>query len=168
MRGTQRELGHRLWGPVGSPVGRHAAGWRGAPFDDTGFRSTLRRHPRTLGRTAAWRKSCGPAVGRGGDGLGRSQVGFLPAQEGAQGGWRLDRAVQGAGCPPSAQHVGIVNAVAASSADATRVMTLSPVLARPGASPRSGRSYTSWGRPMRRAKVGVGAALHWPPGGDQR
>ena len=79
----------------------------------------------------------GQLVGRGGDGLGRSQVGFLPAQEGAQGGWRLDRAAQGVGCSPSAQHVGIVNAVAASSADATRVMTLSPVLARPGASPRS-------------------------------
>ena len=56
MRGAQLELGHRIWAPVGSPAGRHAAWWRGAPFDDTGFRSTLRRHPRTLGRTAAWRK----------------------------------------------------------------------------------------------------------------
>ena len=56
MRGAQLELGHRIWAPVGSPAGRHAVWWRGAPFDDTGFRSTLRRHPRTLGRSAAWRK----------------------------------------------------------------------------------------------------------------
>ena len=32
------------------------------------------------------------------------------AQEGAQGGWRLDRAAQGAGRPPGAQHIGVVNA----------------------------------------------------------
>ncbi len=36
------------------------------------------------------------------------------AQEGAQGGGRLDRAAQGAGCPPGAQHIGVVNTVAAS------------------------------------------------------
>ena len=36
------------------------------------------------------------------------------AQEGSQGGWRLDRAAQGAGGSPSAQHVGVVNAVASS------------------------------------------------------
>ena len=36
------------------------------------------------------------------------------AQEGAQGGWRLDRAAQGAGRPPGAQHIGVVNAVAPS------------------------------------------------------
>ena len=35
------------------------------------------------------------------------------AQEGAQGGWRLDRAAQGAGRPPGAQHIGVVDAVAA-------------------------------------------------------
>ena len=34
------------------------------------------------------------------------------AQEGAQGGWRLDRAAQGAGRPPGAQRIGVVNAVA--------------------------------------------------------
>ena len=34
--------------------------------------------------------------------------------ETAQGGGRLDRAVQGAGCPPGAQHIGVVNTVAAS------------------------------------------------------
>ena len=38
------------------------------------------------------------------------------AQEGAQGGWRLDRAAQGAGRPPGAQHIGVVNAVAAGHA----------------------------------------------------
>ena len=36
------------------------------------------------------------------------------AQEGAQGGWRLDRAAQGAGRPPGAQHIGVVDALAAS------------------------------------------------------
>ena len=34
-------------------------------------------------------------------------------REGSQGGWRLDRAAQGAGGSPSAQHVGVVNTVAA-------------------------------------------------------
>ena len=36
------------------------------------------------------------------------------AQEGAQRGWRLDRAAQGAGRPPGAQHIGVVDAVAPS------------------------------------------------------
>ena len=36
------------------------------------------------------------------------------AQERPQGGWRLDRAAQGAGGPAGAQRVGVVNAVAAS------------------------------------------------------
>ena len=35
------------------------------------------------------------------------------AQEGPQGGWRLDRAAERASRPASAQHVGIVDAVAA-------------------------------------------------------
>ena len=39
------------------------------------------------------------------------------------------------------------------SADATRVITLSPVLARPGPSPRSRRRSTSWGRPRCRPSV---------------
>ena len=34
-------------------------------------------------------------------------------QESAQGGWRLHRAAQGAGCRPGAQRIGVVNAVAA-------------------------------------------------------
>ena len=33
------------------------------------------------------------------------------AQEGAQGGWRLDRAAQGAGRPPGAQRIGVVDAI---------------------------------------------------------
>ena len=39
------------------------------------------------------------------------------------------------------------------SAEVTRVEILSPGLARPGASPRSRRRSTSWGRPRRRARV---------------
>ena len=35
------------------------------------------------------------------------------AQEGAQGGWRLDRAAQSAGRPPGAQRIGVVDAVSA-------------------------------------------------------
>ena len=35
------------------------------------------------------------------------------AQEGPQGGWRIDYAAQGLGGSPGAQHVGVVNAVAA-------------------------------------------------------
>ena len=35
------------------------------------------------------------------------------AQEGSQGGWRLDRAAQGAGRPTGAQRIGVVDAVAA-------------------------------------------------------
>ena len=39
------------------------------------------------------------------------------------------------------------------NADATRVTILSPVLARPGALPRSRRCWTSWGRPRCWANV---------------
>ena len=35
------------------------------------------------------------------------------AQEDAQGGWRFDRAAQGAGRPPGAQRIGVVDAVTA-------------------------------------------------------
>ena len=37
-----------------------------------------------------------------------------PKQEGTQGGWRLDHAADGTSRPASAQHVGVVDAVAAS------------------------------------------------------
>ena len=69
------------------------------------------------------------------------------------GGGRLDYAASGGAVLP------VRNASAASmqsppaSADATSVKILSPVLARPGASPRSRRSCTSWERPRCRAKV---------------
>ena len=35
------------------------------------------------------------------------------AQEGAQGGWRLDHTAESAGCPAGAQRIGVVDAVAA-------------------------------------------------------
>ena len=38
-------------------------------------------------------------------------------------------------------------------AEATRVISLSPVLARPGAWPKSRHRSASWGRPRRRARV---------------
>ncbi len=38
----------------------------------------------------------------------------VPRVEGPQGGWRLDRAAQGAGRPAGVQRIGVVNAVAAS------------------------------------------------------
>ena len=53
------------------------------------------------------------------------------------------------------------------SAEATSVIILSPVLARPGASPRSRRCCTSWERPRCRAKV-AGRSRPAPPGGDHR
>ena len=60
------------------------------------------------------------------------------AQEGAQGGWRFYRAAQGAGRPPGAQRISIVDAVAPPPAQTQPgVISLSQVLARPGALPRS-------------------------------
>ena len=38
----------------------------------------------------------------------------VPRPEGTQGGWRLDHAAESAGRPAGAQHVGVVDAVAAS------------------------------------------------------
>ena len=74
------------------------------------------------------------------------------AQEGAQGGSFT--------VPPRVRAVPPVRNTSASSmpsppasADATRVIILSPLFARPGALPRSRRCWTSWGRPRRRAKV---------------
>ena len=61
---------------------------------------------------------------------------------------------------PMARAVPLVRNTSASSmqsppasADATRVIILSPVFARPGASPRSRCRSTSWDRPRRRARV---------------
>ena len=80
---------------------------------------------------------------------------------GGGGGWRLHRAADDAGRTAAAQHVGVVDAVAARQslpprkrgAEATRVIILSPVFARPGARPRSRWLWTSWDRPRRRARV---------------
>ena len=62
-----------------------------------------------------------------------------PKQEGTQGGWHLDHSADGASRP--------------ASAEATSVITLSPRLARPGASPRSRCRSTSCGRPRCKASV---------------
>ena len=59
------------------------------------------------------------------------------AQEGAQGGWRLDRAAQGAGRPPVRNTSASSMQSPPASAEATSVSILSPVFARPGAPPRS-------------------------------
>ena len=83
------------------------------------------------------------------------------AQERPQGRWRLDHTAQNPSCPAGAQRVVVVDAVAPSQtlpprkrgAEATRVMILSPVLALPGASPRSRSRSTSWGRPRCWARV---------------
>ena len=44
----------RTWAPVGSPVAPPDAWRRVTPAADTVSRSILRRHPRTLGHSAAW------------------------------------------------------------------------------------------------------------------
>ena len=46
----------RTWAPVGSPVGPPDAWRRATPAADTVSRSILRRHPRTPGHSAAWRR----------------------------------------------------------------------------------------------------------------
>ena len=58
------------------------------------------------------------------------------AQEGAQGGRRLDYAAESAGRPAGAQRIGVAMQSPPASAEVTRVEILSPGLARPGASPR--------------------------------
>ena len=84
------------------------------------------------------------------------------AQKGAQGGWRLDRGAQGAGRPPGAQRIGVVDAVAASQRRHDQGHILSPALARPGARPRSRHCWTSSGRPRcwgeggRKEQTGIG------------
>ena len=75
------------------------------------------------------------------------------AQESAQGGWRFDYAAESAGRPAGAQRIGVVDASPPASAEATSVIILSPVLARPGARPRSRCRSTSWERPRCKAKV---------------
>ena len=87
------------------------------------------------------------------------------AQEGPQGGWRLDYAADGASRPAGAQHVGVVNAVSSGqSRSHQRSFTLSPVLARPGARPRSraaGQPVRAGPRCQSPAWL-AGSAQHWP------
>ena len=90
------------------------------------------------------------------------------AQKGPQGGWRLDHAADGASRPAGAQHVGVVRMQSPPArAEATSVITLSPVLARPGARPRSRRRSTS-SRKMPAQRGWHGSAQHWPPGGGRQ
>ena len=58
-------------------------------------------------------------------------------QEGAQGGWCLDHAAENAGGPARAQPSASSMQSPPASVEATSVSSLSPVLARPGAPPRS-------------------------------
>ena len=75
------------------------------------------------------------------------------AQEGPQRGWSLDHTTQYRGGPARPQHVGVVYAVAASQSGCHQGQYLVPVLARPGASPRSTWLSTSWLKPRRPARV---------------
>ena len=93
------------------------------------------------------------------------------AQEGPQSLPSRRRGVDGAlTVPPRARAV-LRNTSASSMQSPPARQTqpgsssLSPVLALPGALPRSRRCRTSSGRPRRRARV---RQAHWPPGGDHR
>ena len=91
------------------------------------------------------------------------------AQEGAQGGWRLDRAAQGAGRPPGAQHIGVVDAVAPSQRGGHQASSsCRPCSPAPGHRPSRGAAGRV--RAGRDAGPGwrEGAARHWPPGGGRR
>ena len=56
VRGTGPKVGHRTWAPVGSPVVPPGALPHATPAADTVSRSIPRRHPRILGRSAAWNR----------------------------------------------------------------------------------------------------------------
>ena len=97
--------------------------------------------------------------------LGRCPTGSCPRNR-AQGGWRLHRAAQGAGRPPGAQHIGVVNAVSPlASADATSVIILSLVFARSRGIAQVGRHCRTSSGQASGAAPGwpEGAARHWPP-----
>ena len=122
-------------GPFGD--GRQDAGPGFRPVDVVMVRCRVRPQPPRPG--PATRGSPGPVDGRG---PSESCAGRCPepALAKAGGGGRLDYAAESAGRPASAQHIGVVNTVA------TRVISLSPMFARPGASPRSRHRWTSSGR----------------------
>ena len=89
--------------------------------------SRVQRRP---SRPSSNSRSPGPVGGRGGN---------------CEYGWRAPcHTTQGAGCPAGAQHIGVVK-VAARQRRCHQVIILSPVLARPGARPRSKCRSTSWG-----------------------
>ena len=83
------------------------------------------------------------------------------AQEGAQSLPSRKRGVEGAlavkprtrAVPPARSASASLMQSPPANAEATSVIILSPVLARPGASPRSKRRSTSWGRPRCKARV---------------
>ena len=75
------------------------------------------------------------------------------AQEGSQGGRRLDHAADGVSRPTGAQQSASSMQSPPASEEATRVSILSPGFARPGASPRSTCLPTSSPRPRRWARV---------------
>ena len=75
------------------------------------------------------------------------------AQEGSQGGWRLDRAAQGAGGSAGALHVGVVNAVAARQRRRHQGHHLVACVRPARALPRSRRCWTSSRRPRCWARV---------------
>ena len=92
------------------------------------------------------------------------------AQEGAQGGWRLDRAAQGAGRPPSAQHIGVVDAVAPSQRGSDQRQHLVPSV-RPSRRSAEVKVMVDEFPAGPGAGLGwpAGAGRHWPPGdGRQR
>ena len=91
------------------------------------------------------------------------------AQEGPQGGWRLDYAADGASRPAGAQHVGVVNAVSSGQKQ------------KPPASSPCRRCWLGLGRdpgpgagqPVRAGPDAgpawlAGSAQHWPPGGGRQ
>ena len=137
------------------PVRRSRRWW--SPGQWSGARRRVPPRPAKPG--PATRGSPGRVDGRGPTGS---------SQEGAQGGWRLHRAAQGAAVPPVRNTSASSMQSPPASADATSVIILSLVFARPGASPRSRRCRTSSGRPRCRARVAEGAARHWPPSGGRR
>ena len=91
------------------------------------------------------------------------------AQEGAQGGWRLDHAAENTDRPTGAQRIGVVDAVAASQGGGDQRQHLVPRV-RPSrraaevkvmvdefpAGPGAGRGWQK------------GAVRHWPPGGGRQ
>ena len=88
------------------------------------------------------------------------------AQEGSQGGWRLDRAAQGAGRPSGAQRIGVVNAVAASQRGSDQGHHLVA-----GVGPARGVTQIQALLHQQEKGRGLGspgaAAQHWPPGGGR-